>query len=297
MYLLYMPRKTNKKKAKTSKAKSKASHRNSNINNININIHDKKPARRRNNTSNSKKPRQYPVNLTPQVIYKPFGAQYSDPKPTTAENQLILKKAEEDAKRAEDNVKLQKELQNQQTTQLLALTNRLDEQVALHNPQFNEKVLNLVNLYDQYRDNAVRNEYNSTPYKIIESSEKNLDYNNYPNEDNVQYENPIKNANPINKKLFTSPPPTKLNTTIDSDDESIYQSVTNSDNESSVNNPIVEEEEPKSLKEQPKSLNEQYLEIVNDLKQQPHSNYKNWKPTYLKGQITKLKALKAANDI
>jgi hypothetical protein len=87
-------------------------------------------------------PSRIPVDMTPQVVYRqvPIAA---DPKPNTAENELVKKRAEEELKRAEENTKLQLELRDQQATQLAEVQDRQTQlmQIAEQPPSLNTSEL------------------------------------------------------------------------------------------------------------------------------------------------------------
>jgi hypothetical protein len=151
-----MPPKKNKKTAKKGAAKVKQS-KGININ-VQVNSNNKKRA------AAPTGPKKIPINMTPQVVYRQAPV---EPKPNTAENELILKRAQEESKRAEENRKVQEDLKAQQERQIVVLAKdlrehqdnvnttlenqmenqhqlatQLDNQVALHNENVKQQVGN-----------------------------------------------------------------------------------------------------------------------------------------------------------
>lgn len=114
------------------------------------------------------KPRKIPVDLTPQIIYRERVVPES--KPTTAENELILKRAQEESKRAEDNKKQFDDSVNNQMVTLKGiadtnteLSNRFSNMVTLRNNDISDHEYNTKNIVYQTLQDAYNDIHKPAP--------------------------------------------------------------------------------------------------------------------------------------
>jgi hypothetical protein len=265
-----MPKK-NKKTLKKSKTQ-KRSNKGVNIN-VTINSHNKR-------SQQSKGQKKIPVNLTPQVIYKSNQVQY-EPKPNTAENELILKRAEEEAKRAEDNRIKQEQLSKD-------LESRIDNQLVHHiNRELNSA---------QDMESRFRNIAKQAMYQAVN------DYGGY----NYTVEEPHEPM-VFNMPKYSTPAPTRLN---DLNDTSLSEIGTvssgfNNNKEDtskympkhpSVAEDVDEEDKEIDIKpvRKPLTAREQYIQLCKELNITPSRKFKDWKTSYVRNQITRLSKLRNA---